>query len=178
MFITAAKLVAQSHPEVTFRVAGVIDESVRRLAEESGIGNRLDFVGRISDVPAFLSGLDVAVLTSHSEGLSNAILEYMAAGRPVVATAVGATAELIENGIQGLLVPPGDPQAVASAIERLLDDPALASQMGAAGRQRVRQKYSLEDMVRRHEDFYIDLVQGRRAKQGGNLSGGALMPGD
>jgi glycosyltransferase involved in cell wall biosynthesis len=166
VLIAAAKLVAQSFPDVVFRVAGAVADSVRRFAEESGIADRIEFAGRISDVPAFLSELDVAVLTSHSEGFSNALLEYMAAGRPVVATAVGAASDVIEDGVQGLLAPPGNPQAVASAIGQLLGNPALAARMGAAGRQRAFQRYSLEGMVRRHEELYGDLVRASRAKTG------------
>src|SRR5947208_2452803 len=77
-----------------------------------------------------MAGLDVAVLTSRAEGMSNAVLEYMAAGRAVVASAVGAMPELIEDGVHGLLVPPGDDAALAAALDRLLRDPALACRLG------------------------------------------------
>ncbi len=145
--------------DVTFRIAGSGDEeSARRLIRELGLEDRVELVGSVRDVPALLSELDVAVLTSHSEGLSNSLLEYMAAARPIVATAVGGNVELIEDGIHGLLVPPGNPEAVADAIARLLADRAFASMLGSAARQRAGERYSSGAMLRRYEDFYTTLV--------------------
>jgi glycosyltransferase involved in cell wall biosynthesis len=91
--------------------------------------------------------------------MSNAVLEYMAAGRSIVATAVGGNVELLTDGATGLLVPPDDATSLAIAIGRLLDDRALASHLGATSRLRARQHYSREAMVRRFEDFYTDLVK-------------------
>jgi L-malate glycosyltransferase len=116
-------------------------------------------------VPAFLGSLDVAVLCSRSEGMSNAILEYMAAGRPIVATLVGANSQLIENEQTGLLVPPGDPSRLAGAICRLLRDPGWAAQLGAAARRRCQENYSRERSVRRFEDFFLALA----SRAGGGL---------
>jgi len=161
VFVRAAGILAASHPDVTFRMAGTGDEAaVRRLAERCGITDRLSLDGHVCDVASFLAGLDVAVLTSHAEGLSNAVLEYMAAGRPMVLTAVGGNPELVEDGVHGLLVPPGDPQAVVGAVDRLLRDPVLAARLGSAARSRVIQRNSLDAMVRRHETLYRGLVQG------------------
>jgi glycosyltransferase involved in cell wall biosynthesis len=98
------------------------------------------------------------VLASHSEGLSNALLEYMAAGRPIVATAVGGNVELIEHGVHGLLVPPGNAEAAAEAIARLLADREFASALGSAARERAGEHYSTGAMLRRHDDFYTTLV--------------------
>jgi glycosyltransferase involved in cell wall biosynthesis len=112
----------------------------------------------VRDVPGFLGGLDVAVLPSRAEGMSNALLEYMAAGRPLVATAVGAAPDLVEDGVHGLLVPPDDPQALAEAIGALLDDPARARELGAEARRRAAEHYSREAMVRRFEEFYTSLA--------------------
>ncbi|NQT13916.1 MAG: glycosyltransferase, partial [Planctomycetes bacterium] len=122
--------------------------------ETAGLGGRVELKGCVDDVASFLAELDVAVLTSHSEGLSNAILEYMAAGRPIVATAVGGNVELIEDEISGLLVPPGDPESVARAIDRLLRDPALGARLGAAARSRVVRRNSFDAVTRRHEAFF------------------------
>jgi len=127
-----------------------LEESARR----HGLADRLHLLGSVADVPTFLSGLDIAVLPSRSEGMSNALLEYMAAGRPVVATAVGAAAELIDDGVHGLLVPPNDARKLAEAIDRLLKNPGLAKHMGDAARRRVRERYSREAMVERFTDFY------------------------
>src|SRR5205085_2363134 len=111
----------------------------------------------VTDIPGFLRRLDVAVLCSHAEGMSNAVLEYMAAGRPVVATAVGGTVQLIKDGVHGLLVPPGDPRDLARAVGRLLREPDLAARLGAAARRRAQERFSREAMVRRFETFYRNL---------------------
>jgi glycosyltransferase involved in cell wall biosynthesis len=155
VFLRAAAIVAAENPAATFRMAGEGDEaSARRRICELGLNDRVELVGSVRDVPALLSELDVAVLTSHSEGLSNALLEYMAAARPIVATAVGANVELMEDGVHGLLVPPGDADAVALAILRLLSDRRLAAALGSAARRRAGERYSIAAMVRRYEDYY------------------------
>jgi len=102
------------------------------------------------------------VLPSRAEGMSNALLEYMAAGRPIVATAVGGNTELVEHGVHALLVPPDDPGALARAIDRLLADRPLACRMGAAARRRARERFGRESMVRRFEDFYEGLPRFER----------------
>ena len=161
VFVRAAGLLRDKHPNVRFIMAGEGDrQSVLKLARECGIEGRLELLGSIADVPRFLEGLDVAVLTSRSEGLSNSLLEYMAAGRPIVATAVGGNVELIEDGVAGLLVPPNDPQATATAIDRLLRDPHLAASLSGAARQHVENENRVEIAVRRYEEVYRSLVHG------------------
>ncbi len=155
VFLRAAAIVASRHPSVLFRIAGSGDvQSAQRLVAELGLEGHVELAGSVRDVPGLLRGLDVAVLTSYSEGLSNAMLEYMAAARPIVATAVGANVELIEDGVHGLLVPPGNPEAAAEAIVRLLYDRSLAASLGAAARARVADRFSVAAMVRRHEVYY------------------------
>jgi glycosyltransferase involved in cell wall biosynthesis len=162
VFVRAAAILAARFPEVVFQIAGAgqQQEPLQRLVRQCGIENRCELRGEVRDIPAFLGELDVAVLASHSEGLSNALLEYMAAARPVVATAVGANVELIEDGVHGLLVPPGDPQALAAAVARLLEDRAFAAALGGRARRRAGHRYSLSAMLRRYEDFYLKLVFG------------------
>src|SRR5204863_4532684 len=130
-------------PGVRFQVAGEGEErpALERLVAESGLTGRFELLGTAADVPAFLAGLDVTVLCSHAEGMSNALLEYMAAGRAIVATDVGANGRLVRDGEHGLLVRPGDAAALAAGIDRLLRDPALARRLGAAARQRVREEH-------------------------------------
>jgi glycosyltransferase involved in cell wall biosynthesis len=160
VFLNAAAKVARSHPDVVFRIAGEgeLRPELERLAVQLGLAERFHLAGSVADVPSFLAGLDVAVLPSRAEGMSNAVLEYMAAGRAVVATAVGATPELIEDGTHGLLVPPGDASRLADAINLLLRDPGLASRLGNAARQRVMERYSRAAMVRRFEAHYLRLT--------------------
>ncbi len=163
LLVTAAARLAAAHPRVVFEVAG---EGEERAALEiqiikSGLEVNFALRGGVVDVPGFLAGLRVAVLCSHAEGMSNALLEYMAAGRAVVATAVGAAPELLEDGVHGLLVPPGDADALTRAIDRLLRDPPLAARLGRAARSRAFRRYSREAMVRRFEEFYVGLIDGR-----------------
>jgi glycosyltransferase involved in cell wall biosynthesis len=161
VFVNAAKIVAEKHPDVVFQLAGNTDDYSRQLIKESGVEHRFELKGNLDNIPHFLSDLDIAVLTSHSEGLSNTILEYMAAGRPIVATAVGGNVEMIESGVHGLLTPPGNHTAVASAIDRILCDPKLKMSLGAACKERIHQKCSLESTISRYETFYLNLAEDR-----------------
>lgn len=171
-FIKAAALLAKGNPDARFLVVGErIDHSrgnggyatdhsyqqeLRNLADSSGLGQRLQFTGYRSDVPQLLSQAAVSVLPSLSEGLSNTLLESMAAGVPIVATQVGGNPELVQDGVNGLLVPVRDPDALAAAIGRILDDPSLAKRFSACAGAIVRENYSLERMVASTEEFYID----------------------
>jgi glycosyltransferase involved in cell wall biosynthesis len=163
-FIRAASNLTAAHPNATFHVAGdgPLQSDLERLAVERGLKDRFVLEGTLTEVPGFLAGLDVAVLPSRSEGMSNALLEYMAAGKAIVATAVGGNMRLIDDGVQGLLVPPDDPAALAAAISRLLSDADLATRLGRAARRRVEERYSRDAMVRRFEKFYLQLMGSRR----------------
>ncbi len=116
------------------------------------------------DVPSLLAGIDVFVLASvaRSEGMPTAILEAMIAGKPVVATDVGAVRELVADGETALLVPPGRPTALAAAIERLLTDDALRARLGAAGRERALRDFGLDRLAALHESAYEKAVAHRR----------------
>lgn len=159
VLVAAAAMLGERHSRTVFRVAG---EGGQRTELEAAIARenlsgRFMLTGAADDVPGFLVGLDVAVLPSRSEGMSNALLEYMAAGRPIVATAVGGNPELVEHGVHALLVPPDDPASLARAIDRLLGDRPLALRLAAAARKRARERFSREAMVRKFEDFYASL---------------------
>jgi glycosyltransferase involved in cell wall biosynthesis len=104
------------------------------------------------------------VLPSLSEGLSNVLLESMAAGVPVVATTVGDAADVVTDSKTGLLVPPGDPQAIASAVARVLSAPAFAAAVGEAGQGLIEQEFSLERMARRTEQLYLDVLAHKRGR--------------
>ena len=105
-------------------------------------------------MPAFLRSVEIAVLPSHSEGMSNALLEYMSAGRAVIATDVGANATLVRDRKDGLIVPPGDEAALVEALGELLAHPVRAAGFGASARRRVEAEYSRDAMRRRFEEFY------------------------
>ncbi len=170
-FLQAAAVVAARHPDVRFVLVGdtKINEAYRdhlkRLVAALGLQDRVLFTGFRMDVPQLLRALTVSVLPSLGEGLSNALLESMAAGVPVVATTAGGNPEIVEDGVTGLLVPPADAAALASAICRLLETPALAARCGEAGRRLVWTQYSLEQAVIRTERLYADLLRERSGRR-------------
>ena len=133
--------------------------TVEAEVERLGLKEHVIFLGRSNDVPRLLGALDVSVLPSLSEGISNSILESMAAGVPVVATAVGGNPEIVINEETGLLVPARDPDALAGAIERLLLAPDLAARFSAAARDKVEQRYSNQKMVTSFQDLYLHLAE-------------------
>jgi sugar transferase (PEP-CTERM/EpsH1 system associated) len=130
-----------------------------RIVQEAGIGNLVWFAGERSDVPDVMRGLDCFVLPSLAEGISNTILEAMASGLPVVATRVGGNADLMIEGMTGQLVPRADSGALAEAILGYFRDPATARRHGKAGRHRVEQHFSLDQMARQYERLYLELLR-------------------
>ncbi len=122
---------------------GAERESLARTARESGVGDSVEFMGEVSDVPGVLARADIYVQPSFQEGLPNAVLEAMAMGLPIVATRVSGNEDVVADGDNGLLVPPGDPEALAAALRRLIADPALAARMGRRSREIVESRFSL-----------------------------------
>jgi glycosyltransferase involved in cell wall biosynthesis len=171
-FLEAAAEVGRRFPEARFLVVGgamtirdgeVVSENSYRAELEAyarrlGLEGRVAFSGFRLDVPELLSEVAVSVLPSLSEGLSNTILESMAAGVPVVATSVGGNPEAVEHGVTGFLVPPRDASALTGAIDSLLENPGLPRRMGEAARRRVAERFSLDVMVRQTERLYEELL--------------------
>lgn len=159
-FLQACHEVKRKIPEVRFLLIG--DGPLRRelegLAAALSLEKDVLFLGSRQDIPELLALMDVAVLPSLEEGFPNAVLEAMAAGKPVVATRVGGIPEAVIHGETGLLVQPKDPQALADAILALLDDPQLAEEMGRAGQERVKKEFSLDRMIREMEGLYEELL--------------------
>jgi glycosyltransferase involved in cell wall biosynthesis len=112
-------------------------------------------------MPEILSAMDVYVNSSIYEGMSNSILEAMACSRPVVATAVGGTPDLVEHGVTGWLVPPREPEALADRIAEVLTDPDRAAEMGRRGRARVEQRHSFAAMIAANAALYEKLCRPR-----------------
>jgi glycosyltransferase involved in cell wall biosynthesis len=160
-FVRVAAAIARDHSRVQFEVAGEGDQrtALQEQVRAAGLNDRFILRGSVEDVPTFLAGLDVAVLCSHSESMSNALLEYMAAGRAIVATDVGANARLVCDRRDGLIVPPGNEAAMEAAIREYLGHPALALRCGAAARERAAAEFSRGAMVRRFEEFFSSLAQ-------------------
>jgi glycosyltransferase involved in cell wall biosynthesis len=162
LLIRAAAKLLPRHPGLRFEVAGDGPQrpELEILIAELGIADRFRLLGQVSDVPAFLASLDVAVLCSSTEGMSNAVLEYMAAGRPIVATSVGANAQLLRDGEDGLLVEPENLAELTAGIKRLVSNPDLARRLGASARRRACESFSRDAMRRRFEHLYRSLVSG------------------
>jgi sugar transferase (PEP-CTERM/EpsH1 system associated) len=163
LLLQAAKLVCQEIPQAHLLLVGdgPLLEALVQMARDHGLMNRVHFLGGRKDVPEILRGLDVYVLSSESEGMSNTILEAMASGLPVVATAVGGNPELVVAGETGLLVPVNNAEAIAGAIVKLLRAPEQRWQMGQRGRQRVEEKFSLEVMVHNYAKVYLEVFSRR-----------------
>lgn len=156
----AAKTALDRFPKLIFEVIGDGEqrEELERLHGELGLGERFKLRGSVADVAGFLRTVDIAVLPSHSEGMSNALLEYMAAGRAVIATDVGANAELVRHGKDGLIVAPGDGKAIVDALGELLANPLRAAGFGASARKRAEAEFSRNAMRQRFEEFYRNMV--------------------
>lgn len=166
ILIRAAARVLEIFPETQFTVAGEILESkyyqeLMRLIAELKLERHFRFLGRISDLPAHLRSADIFVLPSRSEGFSNALVEAMANGLPVVATAVGGNAEAIDEGVTGSLVPVEDAEALAEAILELLKSPDRAQTMGERGKIAAESRFTADAMLRKTANIYGALLRAR-----------------
>ncbi len=144
--------------------AGPEEGPLRALARERGIDEDVEFLGSVADVPALLAKCSFTVLPSLSEGMPNAVLESLAHGRAVIASAVGGVPEILGRG-GGVLVPPGDADALADAMCALLTDPALAARLGAEGRLLVRNRFGIDRMVDESLRLYQGLLAGRSPRE-------------
>jgi glycosyltransferase involved in cell wall biosynthesis len=162
-FLGAAKKILEKVPDAKFVLVGdgPLRPRYQEVARELNLNNNVYFLGKRTDVPTIISNLDVSVLSSINEGFSNVILESMAASKPVVATKVGGSPEMVTNGVTGYLVPPADSQSMANAIIKLLQNPDEAKTMGAAGRKIVQEKFTVEAMVKSYERLYVSLLEDR-----------------
>lgn len=169
VLLRAAAQVCRVHPEATFLIAGSVqeedcDRGLQDLVREFRLENNVRFLGKMEgeEVWSLLKYGDVFCLPSRSEGMSNALLEAMACGLPCVATAVGGTPEVLEDGRTGYLVPSEDHSTMAARILSLIDEPARANQMGRLARTVVEDKYSARAMVRSMVRMYDQLLEPHR----------------
>ncbi len=160
-FLEAAAAILRTHPHARFRIIGdgELRETLERLRQDLGLNDRVEFSGERADAAAELARMDVFLLPSLWEGLPYVLLEAMAAGVPVVATAVDGNKELITHGMNGLLVPAADPEAMAGAALSLLDDPARRRILIDGGKRTVRDSFDLDAMVERTVDVYRELLR-------------------
>lgn len=165
-FLRIAAEIHKRMPETEFLLVG--DGPLRPEIEQQtaalGLGERTIFLGDRRDIPAILASTDVAVLTSDSEGLSNVILEAMAAGLPVVAYDVGGNGELV-NEQRGTLIAPGNEAEFAAAVVRLLSDASLRVQQGRDARRFVEKNFSLERVLRQYDDLYVALLDQKEQRK-------------
>jgi len=161
--IAAAVAVVREFPEARFLLAG--DGACRKQFEQQaaqlGLKQNFLFLGRRDDVPRILSGCDIAVLPSQAEGLPNAVLEYLAAGLPTIASRVGGNAEIVEDGVTGMLIPAEDPAALSHALLLLLRDPSFAATIGRNGREYVAREFSFQRMIENTDRLYTELLHSR-----------------
>jgi glycosyltransferase involved in cell wall biosynthesis len=163
----AATLLRERKLHLAIVGAGPEEAVLRDQARAAGIADAVTFLGFRPDATSLAAGFDVAVLASDREGAPLTLLEYMALARPVVATSVGGIPEIVEEGRQAVLVPPGDAAALAGAVGRLLDDPAERVRLGAEAAARQAAQYSFEEMTRRVESLYLELLGKTEELEGG-----------
>jgi glycosyltransferase involved in cell wall biosynthesis len=168
VLVRAAALLARGFPRLRLLIAGTGPdrERVEAVTEQVGLSDRVHFAGARTDVHDVLAAIDVAVICSDYEGSPRSILEFMDAGKPIVATEVGGIPEAIEDGVHGLLVPPRDEAALAAALGRVLADLDVGSEMGARARDRCRREFSLDRTVESLERLYEEL----HSRRNGNLA--------
>lgn len=150
-------------PQVHLAIVGdgELRTELEELASELGVNERVHFTSWWMNVAEAISDLDIVVLTSRNEGTPVSLIEAAAAGKPVVATDVGGTRFVVEEGVTGLLVPPASPQALARAIKTLLDDPPLRAAMGQAARVRVQKRFNSARLLSDIRALYLDVLSAR-----------------
>lgn len=167
VLVDAASQVVRRFPDARFQLVGSGPElgSITARAAAAGLGDRLACLGARDDVPSLLAESDIFVLPSRSESLPNSVLEAMASGLPIVASAVGGIPEVIEDGRTGVLVPAGDPHALAEALGRVMADASFASRLGAAARAEAEARYSFDRMAADFESLYLRELAQRTGAQ-------------
>mgnify|MGYP000468684849 CR=1 FL=1 len=165
--IEAASQIIKKNPYVHFLFIGdgPLKRNLISLTSQLYLQNNIHFLGKRNDVNELLKIMDVCVLPSLSEGLSNALLEYMASGKPVIATEVGGNTEVIEHGVNGILVPPNDSKSLEEEILYLLTNEEFARMLGKRARETVEKKFNMEEQVRYTENFLFNLLKKEEQKK-------------
>jgi glycosyltransferase involved in cell wall biosynthesis len=163
VFLRAAQIVCARTPSVKFLIVGdgELRDELEGQSRELGIDDRVEFLGWRHDLPRVYADLDLVALSSYNEGSPVALIEAMAAGRAVLSTDVGGVSDVVSDGVNGILVPPRDPEAMAEAFVGLLSGGPSLSSMGASGREAVYPKYSIDRLVSDVGGIYSDLVNAR-----------------
>ena len=166
LLITAAREVLCEFPKTRFVFVGdgALREELERMTSSLELQQKILFLGRCENVPEILACSDIGILPSKAEGLPNAVLEYLAARLPTITSNVGGNAEIIQDGVNGLLFPSEDAAALSKALLRLLHDPELALRLGIAGREHVRKNFGFERMIEEVDRMYSELLGARASK--------------
>ncbi|WP_323720632.1 glycosyltransferase [Acetomicrobium sp.] len=164
LLIEAFKLAVKECPKMRLWLVGdgELRPAIQNLVAEKGLSRYVSFLGIRADVAELLGQGDVFVLPSNWEGVPLTILEAMAAGKPVVATSVGGVPELVESGVTGILVPPGDVASLANAFLKLANDPKLRQSMGKEGQKKARECFDIAFIAREYESLYLKLLRERK----------------
>jgi glycosyltransferase involved in cell wall biosynthesis len=159
VLLRATRILVDEFPALRVLIAGEGDRrfALEDLTKELKLEDNVLFLGVRTDVPDVLEALDVAVNSSDFEGSPLSVMEFMEAGKPIVATRVGGVPDLIDDGVHGRIVEPQDPAAFAAAVAELLRDPQRARELGRRAQERRRAEFDIEVMVRRLEDLYTEL---------------------
>jgi len=155
------KVVASRHPKAKLWISGIgpLEGAIRSQCSALGLDDRVKFLGFVEDLARMLRLLDIQVHPSHIEGVPLALCEGMAAGLPVVASAVGGIPEILDHGASGVLVQPGDEEGFANAVSHLIDNPRERSRLGLAARHFMETEYSLNTAVSRVEETYYEMMR-------------------
>lgn len=166
LLVEGCALASREYPSMQLWLVGEgpLRAEVERLVREKGLEERVLFLGVRSDVPELLAAADIFVLPSDWEGLPLVVVEAMAAGKPVIASAVGGVPELIEQERTGMLVPAGDPEALAQAILRLARDPELRRRVGEAARASAVERFDIGRTAREYGELYLRLLEEAKAR--------------
>jgi glycosyltransferase involved in cell wall biosynthesis len=166
VLVKAAAMLRGEFPHLRVLVIGTGGQrqALEQLIDELGLQRTVRLLGPRTDVPALLRIFDLAACSSNFEGTPLTILEYMDAGLPVVSTRVGGVPDLVEDGVTGLLVDPGDPAALAGALAELLGDRERRAEMGLKGRERRRSEFDVDVMVERIEQLYEELYRSNKRR--------------
>jgi glycosyltransferase involved in cell wall biosynthesis len=162
--IRAAALLKQTRNDLLFAVSGEgrLAEKLKREIAKNGVEDSFIFLGFTADIYPFLKSCDLFVLPSLYEGMPNVVMEAMAMNKPVIATDVNGTRELMIAGKTGLIVPPKNPAALAEAIAAVIDNPQMLSDFGNAGYERVKQNFTMQAMTDRLEEYFDQLLKDKR----------------
>ncbi len=166
-FLESAKIILQDLKNARFLVVGgaandlSLEKSLYEMSVEKGIDKETIFTGFRRDIPQLLASMDVVVLPSGIDACSRVLFEAMAMQKPLVATNAGGTPEIVQDGITGLLVKPGNSSDMAKSIMKLLHNKSLSEQYGKAGRERVEEMFTIERNIKETEDVYLELLETR-----------------